>query len=430
MISVDDHLERILASLSPVEAEHVSVNAAVGRVLRAAVVSSIDLPPWPNSAMDGFAVNSSDLEAASPTSPVTLPVTADIAAGSTEPLTLVAGSVMRIMTGAPIPSGCTAIVPIEHTAEFDQAAPTTNAPLKATVTFTAAVGERAHIRGRGEDVSAGHTVLAEGQLLTPNRIAAATAVGVTEVKVARRVRVAVISTGTELVAAGQTLRFGQIHDSNGPLLRALCAGAGTEVVSQQCVADDEDALRRAISIASDTADVLVLTGGASVGAHDTTRAVLDAQGEPESETPNSLRRVRFDKVAMQPGKPQGFGVLDSGTAVFALPGNPVSVWVSFHVFVAPALRALTGEVADVPEWQQLRVASGWTAPLGREQFMPVRIHSNHAEPLSVEPASAKGSGSHLAATLAQASGVARVAADVDQVRENDLVSVLLTSAKG
>lgn len=430
MISADEHLHRILGMVSPLETERVSVGEALGRVLREQIRSDVDLPPWPNSAMDGFAVRHEELLTASTKTPVTLPVVGDIPAGLTQAVELPPGSAMRIMTGAPIPDGCSAVVPIELTAEFDPAAHTSNAPLTASITFCAPINEGANIREKGEDISSGQALLSTGQMLSANRIGAAAAAGITEVTVTRQIRVAILSTGSELVSPGTPLAHGQIFDSNGPLLRALCSEAGAQVVAQMCVPDDVETLSSALTSLLDAADVIVLTGGASVGAHDTTRTVLDEQLAPQVPAAQALHRVRFEKVAMQPGKPQGFGVSDSGVLLFALPGNPVSVWVSFHLFLAPAFRALQAEVTDKPAWQLARVTRGWQAPSGREQFMPIRVASAETEPLSVEPASAKGSRSHLAATLASATGIARVPASIDTVQVNDMVPVLLTSTRG
>lgn len=422
MISVEQHLDRILTAVRQLGTERIARADAHTRVLAEPLVSSVDLPPWPNSAMDGYAVHAADLDSASTASPVTLPVVGDIAAGSTDRHVLPVHTAIRIMTGAPIPEGCTAVVPIEHTAEFDVTARTADAPLPAEVTFSQPTPPQAHIRSRGEDISSGHTVLSAGALLGATQLAAAAAVGAEYLTVSRRARVAIISTGSELVPPGQPLAFGQIYDSNGPLLHALCAEAGAEIHAQRCVADDAESLSAAVRSVQSEVDVVVLTGGASVGAFDTTRSVLDAEHTGET-APTDLQRVRFDKVAMQPGKPQGFGVLDSGALVFALPGNPVSVWVSFHLFLQPALATLSGIIGEADQWVALPVNTGWTSPAGREQFMPVRILTTADGTPTIEPASARGSGSHLAATLAQASAIARVAADRTEVQPGDLVLV-------
>lgn len=416
MRTVDEHLSVVLDALTPVESEVVPLRSATARVARADVASSIDLPPWPNSAMDGYAVWSADLASASDGSPVTLPVVGDIPAGDMTTHSMTAGHAMRIMTGAPVPSGCDAVVPLEKTADWDASAQTAGAAAPSSVTFVAPTSEGANVRGQGEDTRQGQRVIAAGQLLSPSACAAAAAIGVAELTVARPVRVGIISTGSELAPVGGPLGFGQIYDSNGPLLEALSAGCGVDVVSRQSVADDPQLLSATIRSAQRGIDVLILTGGASVGAFDATREVLDrAHGNSE------LHRVEFVSVAMQPGKPQGFGVLDNGTVVFALPGNPVSVWVSFHLFIEPALRILQGRTDAQPAWLPAQVAQGWRSPVGREQFMPVITTSASGERLTVAAASARGSGSHLAATLAQATGIARIPAEVTDVAAGDTV---------
>lgn len=413
MISLDDHLTRIRSVLVPLGTEKRATTAAHGCIVREPVVSAIDLPPWPNSAMDGYAVHAEDLAEASTSNPITLPVVGDIAAGDTAQHVLAPGSAMRIMTGAAIPAGCSAVVPLEKTAHWDESAPTAGAALAHEVTFLEPASSKANIRAAGEDVRQGSTIIEPGTLLTPNRVAALAAIGVADVLVSKQLRVAVMSTGSELVPLGHALQFGQIHDSNGPLLAALVEEFGAQLVMQQRVDDDADKLRTALTDAQSTADVIILTGGASVGAYDTTREVFEGTGGNGS--------VQFDKVAMQPGKPQGFGRLDDGTYVFALPGNPVSVWVSWYVIVEPALRTLLGRADADPLWHLVSVAEGWKSPEGREQFMPVRIVSGPGEPLRIVPAGSRGSGSHLAASLAQATGIARVPVAISEVRENEMV---------
>lgn len=420
MRSIDDHLHHVLRTIQPRGSVDVPLAQAMGRITRQSIISTVDLPPWPNSAMDGYAVKSSDLINASPEQPVSLPVSGDIPAGATSRQQLIPKTAMRIMTGAPIPEGCDAIIPLEKTLEWNEHNPTPDAPLLKEVSFTHAPGLTTHIRAQGEDISRGATVLESGVMLSPNRIAALAAVGSTTVRVALRTRVAVISTGTELVEIGKPLDFGQIYDSNSELLSALIQQQGGEVSLQEHVEDNAAALRECITRAQQCSDVIILTGGASVGAYDTTRLVLDHSLGTDGDN-SELRRVEFTKVAMQPGKPQGFGQLDDGTYVWALPGNPVSVWVSFYMFVEPALNKLAGLENIQASWQPVLVSAGWGSPDGREQIMPITVTSENGKPVTVAPATVKGSGSHLAATLAHATGMARVPAEVTHISENDVV---------
>ena len=424
MISVDDYAASILAQLGTLPAEQVDLNQALGRLLRADVHAQVTLPPWPNSAMDGYAVHALELRGASAESPATLPVVADIEAGSTTKFVLEAGTAARIMTGAPIPQGCTAVVAVERVQGWDPAIHTVNVMPPAEVTFIESTAEGANIRLAGEDALAGDLVLPAGERLTAPRIAACAAAGASTVSVSRHVRVGIITTGTELVEPGRELEWGQIYDSNGPLVRGMVETVGAEVVSITRVPDDAPELFAAVREASTSCDVIILTGGASVGAYDTTRLVLDRSYVSDDDpVADEFRRVTFQSVAMQPGKPQGFGVLDSGARVWALPGNPVSVWVSFQMFIEPALAALQGSLTPATSWIAATAAQSWKSPTGREQFMPVIVASASGETLKVAPASARGSGSHLAASLGRMTAMARVAAEVTEVAEGDTVLV-------
>lgn len=424
MISVDDYASSILARVGTLPTEQLSLEQARGRFLSSDVRTAVTLPPWPNSAMDGYAVHAVDVRSASADQPVTLPVVADIEAGSTTKHVIPAGAAARIMTGAPIPRGCTAVVPVERVQGWDPAIHTVNVAAPEQVTFLEPIAEGANIRMAGEDAQAGDLVLAAGTLLTPARIAACAAAGINTLRVSQPPRVGIITTGTELVEPGQPLQWGQIYDSNGPLVHSLVHETGAQVVSVHRVADDAPQLFAAVAETEAQCDVLILTGGASVGAYDTTRLVLDRDFVPDVDPiSDDFRRVTFQPVAMQPGKPQGFGVLDSGTRVWALPGNPVSVWVSFHMLIKPALDALQGVAQPTTHWIPATASQAWTSPVGREQFMPAIVTSASGEPLSVAPASARGSGSHLAASLGKMTAMVRVPAAVTEVAVGDTVLV-------
>jgi molybdopterin molybdotransferase len=308
------------------------------------------------------------------------------------------------MTGAPVPPGADAVVPVEVTdagtvaVEIRQAAP---------------VG--AHVRRAGEDAVAGDLVVAAGTLLGPAHVSALASVSAATVRVHRRPRVAVVSTGDELVPPGTPLGRGQIPDSNSWLLAAAVREAGGDPVRLGPVGDDPAALRELLDELDGSVDAVVTSGGVSVGAFDVVKAAL--RDEPG---------VEFVPVAVQPGKPQGLGRLPGGTPVFALPGNPVSSFASFEMFVRPALLRMRG-LADV---QRPTVVSpsgdGWRTPPGRAQLMPVRwVPATGAGPGTVVvPATAGGSGSHLVARLALAEGLAVIPADVDEVAAGDLLTIL------
>ncbi|GAA1944313.1 molybdopterin molybdotransferase MoeA [Microbacterium aquimaris] len=409
LLTVEQHRDRILDTLTPFATQTVPLPQAGGLVCAADARAAVDIPVFDNSAMDGFAVRAADLASASADAPVTLDVVADLPAGSSVDPPLAPGQAARIMTGSAVPTDADAVVPVEHTTAALDASLT-----RTEVTVAPGVGQ--HIRRRGGDLAAGEVVVRAGEVLTAFRLAALAAAGIAEVTTRRRVRLAIVSTGSELVTPGEHMRRGQIPESNGVLLAALAAESGAAVVHITRVADDGAAFRAALAAAQDAgADAVVCTGGVSVGAYEVVRDVLEGD------------RVRFDKVAMQPGKPQGFGVLDGGLPVFCLPGNPVSVAVSWETFVRPALGYLQGRSDLDRPVIRLRAATGWRTPQGRRQYLPAAIDRADAAAWTVRPATGGGSGSHLAGGLAHAEAYAVVPAEVDAVAAGDLVAVMLVS---
>jgi molybdenum cofactor synthesis domain-containing protein len=414
--SVAEQLAAVLESVRPLAPTLVSLDAANGLVLAEDIRSATDTPPFDNSAMDGYAVRRADLLEASEQHPVTLPVVADLAAGTAQNPLLAPGQAARIMTGAPIPDGADAVVPIEDT---DQGT--------LTVSIVRAPEPAAHIRRAGEDAHAGDTVLTAHSELWPTRIAAAASAGTSALLAHPAPRVAVISTGSELVTPGEPTRRGQIPDSNSFLLAAAVADAGGVPIRIGAVPDDEDTLRSLLASIAGTVDAIILSGGVSVGAYDVVKAVLAPLGT-----------VHFGPVKMQPGKPQGFGRWPAGTSgedhapaqegpvVFALPGNPVSAYVSFEVFVRPALRRLGGHAELHRPTISATVTHGWQSPPGRAQYMPVTLHRDGDRTLA-RPAAAGGSGSHLVAGLGQATGLAIVPEDATRIVEGELVTVMLVT---
>lgn len=406
--TVEEHLARILVEVAPSAAETVLLPLAQGRTVAADVRAAVDIPVFDNSAMDGFAVRFEDVAAASTEHPVTLRVVADLPAGTDLDPPLRAGEAARIMTGSATPSDADAIVPFEDTAGGLADS------LADVVVLRAPQSPGAHIRRRAADASVGDVVISAGTALGPLQLSAAAAAGVAAVSVHARPRVAVISTGTELVAPGSPLGRGQIPESNGLLLAALAADAGAEVVLRTSVDDTDAAFLAALRTAADAhADIVITSGGVSAGAFEVVKNVL--QGSD----------VAFSKVAMQPGKPQGFGRLASGGLLFGLPGNPVSSAVSFEVFVRPALLRMQGRRDIHRAVLRLPAASGWRTPPARRQYLPAAIDRSDPGRWTVRPATAGGSGSHLAGGLARAEAYAIVAADIDAVAEGDLVDVML-----
>lgn len=399
MIDVEAHRERILSATPTLPSESVSLHDALGRALAAPVATRWPVPLFDNSAMDGYAVRAQDAVAGA-----SLRVVADIPAGSDADPPLAPGESARIMTGAPVPSDADAIVPLEATDLGTQVRE--HAPERVTVLAAPTPG--AHVRRRGGDAREGTEVVAPGADLDARALSTIASAGYDRVEAHRPARVAILSTGSELIAPSATPRRGQIPESNSVLLSAAVREAGAHVASVVTVPDDPDALRAALGTID--ADVLILSGGASVGAFDVVKAVLSADG------------IRFDSVAMQPGKPQGFGTRADGALVFCLPGNPVSVAVSFEMFVRPALRRLAGFSVIDRRRLTLPARQSWTTPPGRTQVLPVVIDGG-----GVRPSAAGGSGSHLVASLARAEAFAVIPADVERVEEGDHVTVMMLS---
>lgn len=402
LLTVEEHRARVLDAVAVLPVETVRLADAAGRTLAAPVRAAHDLPGFDNSSMDGFAVRLADVEGADAENPVTLRVVADLPAGSSDDPSFGAGEAVRIMTGAPVPADADAIVPFEDTAGG-------LADSLGTIEVRRApAASGAFIRRRGGDTRAGDVVLSAGEHLGPFALAAAAAAGVAELEVHRRPRVAVVSTGSELVAPGVVPGRGQTPDSNSTLLASLVSGTNADVTVISSLHDDANAIHALLEHAADV-DVIVFSGGVSAGAYEPVRQALEG-------------RIAFAKIAMQPGKPQAFGVLDDGRLVFGLPGNPVSVAVSFEVFVRPALLALQGRTAIDRRIARLTASETWTTPPGRRQYLPAVIDLVAG---TVRPATAGGSGSHLAASLARAEAFAIVPAEVSTVSVGDPLDVML-----
>ena len=345
MRSVEEHRRVVAGLINPRPPVALPLADALGLVLAADVVAPLPLPGFDNSAMDGYAVLATDVADAGQDSPVRLPVAEDIPAGRTDIPPLAAGTAHRIMTGAPLPAGATAVVPVEAT---DGATD--------TVTIRSAPREGQHVRRAGEDVTAGTTVLRAGQVVTPATLGLAAALGLGELTVVPRQRVLVVSTGTELVGPGVPLQPGQIYESNGVMLAAAVRDAGADVAASPMTGDDVDAFRETLRGHVADADLILTTGGVSAGAYEVVKDALGGSGD-----------VEFVKVAMQPGMPQGAGRLD-GVPVVTLPGNPVSALVSFEVFVRPALRVAMGRPDAERPRREAVLTEDLTSPRGKRQF--------------------------------------------------------------
>ena len=406
MITVEEHLARVLSVVQPLSPLDLGLMDAHGCVLTEDVVAAAALPGFDNSSQDGYAVRRDDVLGASESTPVVLPVTGDVAAGPASPLRVQPGVCVRIMTGAMMPAGADAVVPLEWT---DGGI--------SSVRISRVPDAGAYIRRVGEDVAAGETVLTAGTLLGAAQIGIAAAVGRARLTVRPRPRVVVVSTGSELVEAGQPLSPGRIADSNSPALTAAAFEAGAIAYRVGIVPDDPRTLASTLEDQLVRADVLVTSGGVSVGAYDVVKEVLSRLGT-----------VQFDKVAMQPGMPQGFGTIGpDATPVFGLPGNPVSALVSFEAFVRPALRKMLG--ATPLERPRVRAVASTVlrAPAGKAAFLRVLLEVRKGAYV-VTPVS--GAGSHLLAGMARANALAIVPVGVQEIAAGDPVDVLVLERRG
>ncbi len=401
LIPVEEHLSRVLSVVTPLAPLQLGLMDAHGCVLTEDVEAPAPLPGFDNSAQDGYAVRRDDVLAATADAPVVLPVTGDIAAGPASPLRVQPGVCVRIMTGAMMPAGADAVVPLEWT---DGGV--------ASVRIARAPTPGQHVRRAGEDVAAGEVVLRAGTHLGAAQIGLAAAVGRSRLLVRPRPRVVVVSTGSELVEAGHPLSPGRIVDANSPALTAAALEAGAIAYRVGIVPDDPRQLAATLEDQLVRADVLVTSGGVSVGAYDVVKEVLSRLGT-----------VRFDRVAMSPGMPQGFGTIGpDATPVFGLPGNPVSALVSFEAFVRPALRTMLG--ASPIERPRVRAVARerLTSPAGKRSFLRVVLS---VEAGSYVAAPVSGSGSHLLAGMSRATALAVVPEDVEVVQAGEQVEVLV-----
>ena len=371
LLTIDEARKRVLGAVTALDAQELAVADALGRVLAEDVLADHDVPGFANSAMDGFAVR------AGPAGRV-LRVVGESRAGAPSPVGVGDGEAVRISTGAALPDGADAILAAEDADDRGE-----------TVTARQALSPGHHVRGPGEDLCAGETVLRAGTTLGAAELGLAVEAGRATVRCARRPRVAVLATGDELVAPGLPLRHGQLHNSNAITLGALARRAGAELVSSAEVADDAQATRAAIGRALEGADVLLLTGGVSVGPHDHVKPALAALGVQEV----------FWRVALRPGKPLWFGTRGA-QLVFGLPGNPVSAVVCFLLFARPALAALQGAPAPPPRGRAV-LGEAVARQRTREEAVRVRLLDGRALPTGPQ-------GSHQLSSMLGAEALAIV----------------------
>jgi len=354
LLSVQQAQARILDLLTPIGIERVTIEAAAGRILAEDIIAPQDMPFFDNSSMDGFAVRAADVLHATPDAPVSLKIVADIPAGRPSSIALRPGQAARIMTGAPLPDGADAVVPVEDT-DFE---PASTERLTAThVSVYTAVSPGSSIRPRGQDVTAGQTLLRVGRHIQPQDLGMLASIGKMDVAIFQRPKIGIFSSGDELVQPGQPLGVGQIYNSNSIMLAAMLEAEGAQVIHLGTARDDS----RQITMLLDSAvrqqvDLIVTSAGVSVGAVDFVREVIEAHG-----------RLNFWRVNLRPGKPLAFGVYD-GIPVIGLPGNPVSAFVGCRLFVLPAVYKLAGRKQALPRRERAILTEAVESD-GRESYL-------------------------------------------------------------
>ncbi len=398
--TVEQHLDRILTALEPLPDYPQPLLETLGLAAAEDVVSPIPLPSFDNSAMDGYAVRYDDVVTASPESPVHLPVVGEIVAGQARLLALSPGTAAKIMTGARMPAGADSVVPYEWT---------DRGVAEVRIGYPPERGQ--HVRAGGEDVTQGDLLIESGTVLGPRHLGLLASVGRATVRSRPRPRVVILSTGSELREPGTPLGPDSIYDGNSWLLAASARRAGAIAYRVGIVPDEPRAFLDALNDQLVRADLVVTSGGVSMGDYDVVKEALAP-----------LRTVWFGPVAMQPGKPQGFGVVgEDGIPIFTLPGNPVSAYVSFEVFVLPALRRLMGKTPYSRPFARARLTHGVSSPEGRRQFLRGSYEVGRGGP-TVSPVG--GPGSHLVGELASANALIVVPEDDTSVAAGEMVQVL------
>jgi molybdopterin molybdotransferase len=394
MISIDEALELVFDGLTPLGPEPVPLAAAAGRIVAEPAASAVDLPPFDRSAMDGYAVRSAD------TAPgVPLKLAGDVPAGEVAVAELAPGTAARVSTGAAIPPGADAVLQSELALERDGAV----APERALEPGT-------HVRFRGEDLTAGTVLAAPGSALTLPRISALASAGVGEVAVHRRPRLHLIVTGSELLPLGAPPEPGKIHESNGLMVRLLAERVGVDLTDHGVIGDDRAATVAAVETGLG-GDVLVVSGGVSVGPHDHVKPAFEACGVEEV----------FWRVRIKPGKPIWFGRRGE-TLVFGLPGNPLSTIVCFSVFIAPALRRLQGETGALPRYEPGRLTTPAQASDGRTTFLTAALRRGDDGILEATPTERQGS--HMTGALGESDGFAIAPEEAGELPAGAAVDVL------
>lgn len=402
MLAVEEALRRILATVQPLHSESVALPDALGRVLAVDVRATYDLPPFDNSSMDGFAVIAADVAESNPSYPVTLRVIEDIPAGKPPRLTIGHGQVARIMTGAPMPAGADAVVPVEQT-DQDRLSP----EMPALVTVLQGVKKGDYVRPAGEDIKSGETVLEKGQVLRPADLGVLAGLGASQIEVVARPKVAVISNGNELVLPHEPLTPGKIRDMNSYFLPALITEAGGDPLLVGIARDTAVSVREKLAMAVEQeANLILSSAGVSVGAFDVVKTVLEEMGS-----------VEFWKVNLRPGKPLTFGQIQ-GICFLGLPGNPVSAMVTFDVFARPVIRKMLGLPVAMPT-RMAKMGEPMTSD-GRMTFARVRLARENGDLVAY---STGNQSSGAISSMVKADGLLIIPEGVREVNIGDRLAV-------
>ncbi len=409
MISVDEALAEILSHVQPLDPEEVSILDALGRVLAEEIVSDINIPPFDNSAMDGYAVRSADVRTAGPETPVRLTVLGSVAAGYVAGLQVEPGSTIRIMTGAPLPEDADAVVPYEDTSDFDRSKQERLASPSPVVHVRQPVAPGDHVRPAGEDIRMGERVLAPGRVLRPQEIGVLASLGRESVLAHRRPRVAILATGDELLEVHEPLEPGKIRNSNEYTNSALVERTGGIPLRLGIARDTEADLTAKIQAGLEQgADLFLSSGGVSVGDYDVVKDVLGAEGT-----------MQFWQVCMKPGKPLAFGLLPGNVPLIGLPGNPVSAMVSFEQFARPAILRMLGHT-DLTKPSVRAVLDEPLTNSGRRGFIRVVV-TRRDDGYHARTTGEQGSG--VLTSMAKANGLAIVPEGVFQVEAGNELTV-------
>lgn len=406
-LTVQEALTAVLAGVSVLSSEKVPLLDALGRVIAEPVVAQDSLPPFANSAMDGYAMRAADLADATAENPAELRVVGDVAAGSVPDVVVEAGTAVRIMTGAPLPPGADAVVPVEDT---NEAWRNPERPLPQRIQIRRAVGTGDYVRQAGGDITAGQTIIEQGHLLRPQEVGVLASLGVAQVAVIRRPKVGILATGDELIAIEEPLRPGKIRNSNGYTQTAQVLAAGGIPVSLGIARDTEVDVRQKLQAGLDAGvDLFISSAGVSVGAYDVVKAVLEIEGN-----------VGFWRVRMRPGKPLAFGTYHN-IPYLGLPGNPVSAMVSFERFARPALLKMAGRV----DWERPLLSVVVQENIqsdGRESYLRAIVSSQNGQMVARTTGSQD---SHMMTSLVKANALMIVPEGVTEVQAGQTLQAWL-----